>query len=107
MVAGFRLFLATSETAQRYSREILGLCLGRSLSTRYAMTVIQAHNLEARLFAIVERTVKTLCADLQKHIMINKYSSGVAVAHTEESLWKAGTGLQSRMQTAIARLDKP
>ena len=115
LVAELRQLLSTTETSKRKSREVLGLCLGRSLLTAFAMTVTQAQNQETRLFAIVDRTVKNLCADLHLRgisldhvtITINKYSSGVAVPHTEESLRKASTALKARMQNHIAKLDKP
>ena len=114
MVAELRQLLGADETIQRKSREILGLCLGRSMLTAFAMTVTQAQNQETRLFAIVDRTVTSLCEDLHTRglsldrstILINKYSSGVPVLHTEESLRKAGSALKTRMQTSIAKLDK-
>jgi hypothetical protein len=79
------------------------------------MTVTQAQNQETRLFAIVDRTVTSLCEDLATRgisldritITINKYSSGKAVMHTEESLRKAASALKARMQNSIAKLDKP
>ena len=79
-------------------------CLGCSLKSLYSMTVTDSYNLEIRLFAIVERTVKILSHYLDhchNHDQQVHSLGGACYTHGGVTV----ECLKSRVQTHTTRLD--